>query len=315
MRGAYVKVRGLSVSYLRASALRRERFRAVDRVSFDVAHNECFALVGESGSGKSTIARALLGLAQIDSGTATIGTFELPGLPGRRRAEFRREVQVVFQDPYLALNPRLSVGHIIEEPLVIHGVPRPERAERVADVVRRVSLDEAMLTKRPHQLSGGQRQRVCIARALILRPRLLIADEPVSALDLSVQASIIDLLSELKEETGLTLLFVSHDMELVQFIADRVGVLYAGRMVETGPAAEVMANPCHPYTRSLLAAVPSRLAASDLADADAVPRMPPVAQGCPYQDNCHMVDMKCRFEAPPLVMVNADHRVACPKAR
>ena len=271
MSQEYVKVRGLSVSYLRARALRRERFQAVRKVSFEIRHNECFALVGESGSGKSTVARALLGLAKIDEGSARVGPFTVPGLSARQWREFRREVQVVFQDPYLSLNPRLSVGTLIEEPLVIHGVSREERRERVADVVRRVRLEPELLDSRPAQLSGGQRQRVCIARALVLRPRLLIADEPVSALDLSVQASIIDLLAELKEQTGLTLLFISHDMELVQFIADRVGVLYGGRLVEVGHANEVMESPMHPYTRSLLAAVPGRLATVSEPDEAALP--------------------------------------------
>lgn len=311
----YVKVRGLSVSYLRAGLLRKERFHALNKVSFEIEHNECFALVGESGSGKSTVARALLGLARIDHGTARVGSFALPGLSTRQWKEFRREVQVVFQDPFLSLNPRLSVRTLIEEPLVIHGVKRAEREERVADVVDRVRLDADLLASRPAQLSGGQRQRVCIARALVLRPRLLIADEPVSALDLSVQASIIDLLAELKEETGLTMLFISHDLELVQFLADRIGVLYAGRLIELGTTSEIMENPLHPYTKSLLAAVPGRLASEARRQpTETPPRSAPSESGCPYGANCSLTDMKCQYTGPPLVMATPTHRVACYKA-
>jgi oligopeptide transport system ATP-binding protein len=312
MNRPYVKVRGLSVSYLRNSGFRRERFQAISRVSFEIAHNECFALVGESGSGKSTVARALLGLAQIDDGTAKVGPFTLPGLNRRQWREYRREVQAVFQDPYLSLNPRLSVASLIAEPLVIHGVPRGERKARLADVLARVQLDPGLLTRRPTQLSGGQRQRVCIARALILQPRFLIADEPVSALDLSVQASIIDLLSDLKEETGLTLLFVSHDLELVQFVADRVGVIYGGRLVEVGETAEVMENPCHPYTRALLAAVPGRLGQRP-PEPSPGPADSPNLRGCPYYNNCPAADMKCQYDGPPLILVSPTHRVACYK--
>ncbi len=312
MTRPYVKVRGLTVSYLRQSGLRRERMQAISRVSFEIGHNECFALVGESGSGKSTVARALLGLAQIDDGSAQVGPFTLPGLNRRQWREYRREVQAVFQDPYLSLNPRLSVASLIEEPLLIHGVARPERGARLADVLARVQLDGELLARRPAQLSGGQRQRVCIARALILQPRFLIADEPVSALDLSVQAGIIDLLWDLKVETGLTLLFVSHDLELVQFVADRVGVIYGGRLVEVGSTAEVMENPCHPYTRALLAAVPGRLARGAATAPSGAPNSPN-ARGCAYYDNCQAADLKCQYDGPPLILVSPTHRVACYK--
>jgi len=232
---------------------------------------------------------------------------------GRNRA-FRREVQVVFQDPYLSLNPRLSVGTLIEEPLVIQGVSRKQRKQRVAGMLEKVRLDPEFLTARPSQLSGGQRQRVCIARSLIVEPRFLISDEPVSALDLSVQAQIIDLLSDLKEQFGLTMLFVSHDLELVQFLADEVGVMYCGRLVETGTPSQLFDNPVHPYTRSLLAAVPNRLANEGALQSDLGIRNAASDVGCPYRLNCDLADMKCQYETPPLIMVNPDHRVACYKA-
>ena len=292
MSRAYVQVRGLTVSYLRGGTFLKERFQALKGVSFDINKEECFALVGESGSGKSTAARALLGLADIDAGKAIIGDFKLPGLSRRRMKDFRKEVQVVFQDPYLSLNPRLSVETLIAEPLAIHGVPRRERRDRVADVLKKVRLEGNHLSRRPSELSGGQRQRVCIARSLILGPRFLIADEPVSALDLSVQAQIIDLLAELRELEGLTMLFISHDMELVRFVTDRVAVMYAGRIVETGPVHELFNAPAHPYTQSLLEAIPSGLAADSLSGTTMGERNSPSDLGCPYQMNCPEADMK-----------------------
>jgi len=310
----YVKTRALSVSYLKGGGLFRERFQAVRRVSFDIPQMSCFALVGESGSGKSTVARALLGLADVESGTIRIGDFRLPELPRKQRKAFRREVQVVFQDPFLSLNPRLSVRTQIEEPLIIHRVPRRERAGRVDEVLRKVRLDPDLLKKRPRQLSGGERQRVCIARSLIVNPRFLIADEPVSSLDLSVQARIIDLLTELREEERLTMLFVSHDMELVRYVADHVGVMYGGCVVEEGAAPALFDDPVHPYTRLLLQAVPSRLGRQGFESLDLPVRREVAHQACVWQHNCAQVDMKCRFEVPPLVTVSSNHRVACHKA-
>ena len=309
----YVRVRSLSVSYPVGGALSKRRFTAVERVSFSIEEGTCYALVGESGSGKSTVANALLGLNPIDSGTVSLGPFTLPGLKKNQRLAFRKAVQAVFQDPFLSLNPRHSVGRLIEEPLVIHGVKATARKRRIVEVLDRVSLDPDVMPRRPAQLSGGQRQRVCIARSLVLEPRLLIADEPVSALDLSVQARIIDLLSDLKERDGLTLLFVSHDMELVQFIADKVGVMHEGRLVETGAAAELFSNPLHPYTRSLLDAVPANFSMKEPDARPAPADDEPAGPGCHYCLDCVDADMKCRYEPVPLIMVNPDHKVACYK--
>jgi len=311
-RSPYLRVRSLSVSYPVGGSLSRRRFTAVERVSFAVEEGTCYALVGESGSGKSTVAGAVLGLNPIDSGSITLGSFTLPGLKRNEKLAFRKAVQAIFQDPYLSLNPRHSVGQLIAEPLVIHNVKPAERDLRISQVLDRVSLDREVLSRRPSQLSGGQRQRVCIARSLVLRPRLLIADEPVSALDLSVQARIIDLLSDLKEKDGLTLLFVSHDMELVQFIADRVGVMHRGRLVETGTSAELFSNPLHPYTRSLLDAVPANFSMTEPVEPSG-PAEEGAGPGCHYCLNCADADMKCRYEPVPLIMVNPDHKVACYK--
>ncbi len=325
----YVRIRNLTVRYP-GGLLRGSEVTAAHKVSFDIERNRCFALVGESGSGKSTVARALLGLLPIAAGSVQVGELQLPGMPRTKQLEFRRTVQAVFQDPLLALNPRLSVGWQVEEPLVIHGVPGDERRRRVAEVLDKVRLDASLMSRRPSQLSGGQRQRVCIARALVLRPSLLVADEPVSALDLSVQATILDLLSDLRKSEGLTLLFVSHDMDVVRFVADEVGVMFAGRLVEVGPPAELFASPVHPYTVRLLASVPSRLLAEGLTRPEGEgPPPPPLAgvrvavppgdkpspspTGCPYQPHCLHADLKCATE-PPLALVSATHRVACCKA-
>jgi oligopeptide/dipeptide ABC transporter ATP-binding protein len=303
---------------------------AVQKVSFDIEKNRCFALVGESGSGKSSVARAMLGLLPLHAGTVQVGDLQLSGLAPSKEPEFRRTVQAVFQDPLLALNPRLSVGYQVEEPLIIHHVPVAERKQRVDEVLDKVRLASSLMSRRPSQLSGGQRQRVCIARALVLRPSLLIADEPVSALDLSVQARILDLLADLRRSEGLTLLFVSHDMDVVRFIADEVGVMFAGRLLEVAPPAELFSMPAHPYTIRLLASVPSRLLRNGLTPLDdevvapslagvrnPVPpgdRAAPAPTGCPFQPHCAHADLKCTADLPPLVLVSATHRVACFKA-
>ena len=252
-------VEGLRVTYpLKGGLLPRTThlIHAVAGVSFSIAPGETFALVGESGCGKSTIARALTGLAPF-TGTVEIAGQPLAGLAPAALKSLRRRVQIVFQDPMAALNPRLTVGTLIAEPLVIHRVGTPaEQQARTADLLARVGLASDHATRYPHEFSGGQRQRICIARALALQPDLLIADEAVSALDVSVQARVLDLLRDLKAEFGIATLFISHDMAVVENIADRVAVMSLGQIVETGTAAQVFADPRHPYTRRLIDAVP-----------------------------------------------------------
>ncbi len=292
------KIDNITISYLAGRGLGKGRNIAVKDVSFSIQKERCLALVGESGSGKSTIAKGILGLTSLDSGSIEVEGFRRPGLARNQEKAFRKAVQVVFQDPYLSLNPRLSVGHLIEEPLIIHSVPKKERKERVERVVEQVRLEVNLLPSRPSALSGGQRQRVCIARALVLEPKFLIADEPVSSLDLSVQGQIVDLLGELKREHGLTMLFVSHDIELVQFLADDVAVLYAGQLMEEGPAADLLASPRHPYTRALLDAVPTRLDSVTLAQGEPAVRHLPGAFGCPYHPSCPHADERCAGHFP-----------------
>ena len=231
------------------------RIHAVEGVSFDIHPGETFALVGESGCGKSSVARAMAGLTPF-TGSIEIAGRRL-GAPGTDPRAARRDAQMIFQDPMASLDPRMRVGALVAEPLVIHGIGTPaERRARVADLFERVGLSRDQLERYPHEFSGGQRQRICIARALALSPRLIIADESVSALDVSVQARVLDLLRGLKEETGVAFLFISHDMAVVENIADRIAVMYLGQIVETGTRAQVFGNPRHPYTRRLIDAVP-----------------------------------------------------------
>ncbi|PBB25406.1 MULTISPECIES: ABC transporter ATP-binding protein [unclassified Mesorhizobium] len=232
------------------------RVHAVEGVSFSVAPNETLALVGESGCGKSTTAKALAGLVPY-SGDIIVGGRNLSGLGRDERKAVRRDVQMIFQDPFASLDPRMRVGDLVAEPLVIHGIAsREERSQRVAALFERVGLSADQMELYPHEFSGGQRQRVCIARALALRPKLIIADESVSALDVSVQARVLDLLKELQREFGVAYLFISHDMAVVENISDRVAVMYLGQIVEMGTRDQVFSNPRHPYTRRLIEAVP-----------------------------------------------------------
>ncbi|SDK76978.1 ABC transporter ATP-binding protein [Paracoccus chinensis] len=257
--GPLVRFEDVSVRFdIRSGLLQRvtERVHAVEHVSFDIHAGETLSLVGESGCGKSTLARALVGLVPHE------GTIRLNGQPIRDmrrqdRLRLHREVQMVFQDPMAALDPRMTVGELIVEPLVIHGIgSTPERRARAEDLMQRVGLTPEHLSRHPHEFSGGQRQRICIARALALNPKLIIADESVSALDVSVQARVLDLLATLKREFGIAYLFISHDMAVVENISDRVAVMYLGQIVEMGTRAQVFGNPQHAYTRRLMAAVP-----------------------------------------------------------
>jgi peptide/nickel transport system ATP-binding protein len=286
----------------------------VDGVSLDWYRGEILGLVGESGSGKSTLARAALGLAPASAGTVT-----LDGQPVVRREEWRtlrRRVQVVFQDPYEALNPRHAVRTIVAEPLVVHRVPKDERDDRVAAALRSVGLDPVRFMARyPHQLSGGQRQRVAIAAALVLEPMALICDEPVSMLDVSIQAQILELLVRLHRERNIAILLITHDLSLAWAFCDRLAVMYLGRIVEQGRARGVVESPVHPYTRALVDVIPSlerrpsgNTTAGEPPDPTAVPR------GCRFHPRCPLRIERCKSHDPQLLAIarDADHRVACP---
>ncbi len=254
-----VQVRDLTVRFdVRGGLLQRviRRVHAVERVSFGLAPGETLALVGESGCGKSTIGKALMNLVDWDGSVTICGT-RTDGLGRGGMGKVRRNIQMIFQDPYASLDPRMRVGELVGEPLVVHGLASgSELEDRVAELFRRVGLQPEQRSRHPHEFSGGQRQRICIARALSLKPRVIIADEAVSALDVSVQADVLDLMQELQDEMGLSYLFISHDMAVVEQISHRVAVMYLGQIVETGRRGDVFDNPQHSYTRKLLEAVP-----------------------------------------------------------
>ena len=256
---ALLEVKGLTKTFTRSRGwfAGKTVVKAVDDVSFSIAPGETFGLVGESGSGKTTTGRAILRLIEPTSGSVTFrGEDVLSFQPSRMRAA-RRDMQIVFQDPYASLNPRMRVGAIVEEPLEIHKVgTRAERRMRAADLFSLVGLDPGWLDRYPHEFSGGQRQRIGLARALALNPSFVIADEPVSALDVSVQAQVVNLLVDLQQRLELTYLFIAHDLRLVEHICDRVAVMYRGRIVELARAADLFTSPRHPYTQALLSAVP-----------------------------------------------------------
>ncbi len=288
---------------------------AVDGVSFAIRPGISFGLVGESGSGKSTIARLAMALERPDAGTVRFEGADLFTLPPPRLRALRRRFQMVFQDPYGSLDPRQQVLDIVAEPLDV-AEPKLDaltRRERVAAMLEAVGLKAADAARYPHEFSGGQRQRVALARALVTRPALIVADEPVSALDVSVQAQVLNLLLDLREGEGVTYLFISHNLAVVEHVAEEVGVLYRGRLVEEGPAQEVFARPAHPYTQALVAAVPSvnelgRAAqptpAIDTDDSE-------IGAGCPFAPRCPRVEARCREAAPALRAIAPGRRAAC----
>ncbi len=232
--------------------------KAVDNVSFEIFPGETLGLVGESGSGKSTTGRVLLQLEEPTSGDIIFNGQNLTGLSKSLLKPHRRNMQVIFQDPYSSLNPRMTVGEFVAEPLIVHGVSanRSERNDRVAALFRKVGLDPSFMTRYPHEFSGGQRQRVCIARGIALDPAFIVADEPITALDVSIQAQIVNLFQDLQDELGLTYLFIAHDLSMIRYLCHRVAVMLRGRIVEIGPCEAIFENPQHPYTKALLSAIP-----------------------------------------------------------
>ena len=253
-----LQVEDLTKQYGGAGLWRSQGIRAVDGISFTVGHQEILGLVGESGSGKSTTGRLVLRLEEPSSGTVQFDEKTLTGLTARQMKPLRRQMGVVFQDPYAALNPRMTAGDFVAEPFIVHGVERsrPARADRVAALFRKVGLDPRFMSRYPHEFSGGQRQRVNIARAIALAPRLIVADEPITALDVSIQAQIVNLFQDLQRELGIAYLFIAHDLSMVRYLCHRVAVMLRGRIVEIGPTEAIFADPQHAYTRSLLSSIP-----------------------------------------------------------
>lgn len=293
--------------------------RAVDGVSFSLFEGECLGLVGESGSGKTTVGRTLLRAYNPTDGEIRFHhdgeEVDIARASEDQLKTLRRHMQMIFQDPYASLNPRMTVFDIIGEPLMIHGVKnRTERETRVRELMQQVGLNPQHLLRYPHAFSGGQRQRIGVARALSLNPRLIVADEPVSALDVSVQAQILNLLQKLRRDLGLTYLFIAHDLSVVRHIADRVAVMYVGKIVEMAPVDRLYAQPAHPYTEALLAAAPppdpARREAPLLLQGEvADPSAPP--PGCPFHPRCRHAQETCRSEVPALREIAPGHQVSC----
>jgi len=292
--------------------------RAIDGVSFKLHRGETLGLVGESGCGKTTTGRCILQLERPTSGRIVFEGAELTTLSDDELRGMRRRMQVIFQDPYASLNPRMTVGQILEEPLKVHGIrPDPEaRAARVRELLAQVGLLPQHARRYPHQLSGGQRQRVGIARALAMEPSLIVCDEPVSALDVSIQAQIINLLEELQSRLGLTYLFIAHDLSVVRHISDRVAVMYLGRIVELADRQALYEDPLHPYTRALLSAVPipdpqleARRERTVLRGEVPSPLNPPA--GCVFHPRCPIAINRCAAEIPPLREIKPGHWAAC----
>ncbi|MEU5811093.1 dipeptide ABC transporter ATP-binding protein [Streptomyces sp. NPDC047718] len=283
--------------------------KAVDGVSFGLARGETLGIVGESGCGKSTVARMLVNLERPTAGAITYKGEDITKLSGRALKAVRRNIQMVFQDPYTSLNPRMTVGDIIGEPYEIHpeAAPKGDRRRRVQELLDVVGLNPEYINRYPHQFSGGQRQRIGIARGLALRPEVIVADEPVSALDVSVQAQVVNLLERLQSEFDLSYVFIAHDLSIVRHISDRVGVMYLGRVVETGTDTEIYDHPTHPYTQALLSAVPvpdpeARAHRERIILSGDVPSPADPPSGCPFRTRCWKAQSRCAEEVPVLAV-------------
>ena len=300
---------------VRSGLFGKKRFvRAVDGVSLEIRKGETVGLVGESGCGKSSLGRAIVRLETPQSGRILLNGRDLLPLTGKALRQCRRDLQMIFQDPYGSLNPRLSIRSALDEVLRLHsGLDKAARSARAEELMTMVGLDPSQLDRYPHQFSGGQRQRIGIARALASNPALIVADEPVSALDVSVQASVINLLQEIREKTGTAFLFIAHDLAVVEHISNRIVVMYLGKIMESGPSHEVCSSPRHPYTRALLSAVPTIqpdgrkriLLNGDVPS----PLSPPT--GCPFHPRCPYAQERCRRECPPLQEDASGRAVRC----
>jgi len=313
-----LQVRGLRKYFpIRGGILSRvvANVKAVEDVSFDVKRGEVVGLVGESGSGKTTAGRAILRLIEPTAGEVIFDGVDIAKLPKARMRDYRKQMQIIFQDPFASLNPRMSVGDIIGEALTIHNLAKGKaKEERVAQLLERVGLNAGHMRRYPHEFSGGQRQRIGIARALAVDPKFIVADEPVSALDVSIQAQVVNLLQDLKEDLGLTMLFIAHDLGVVEYISDKVIVMYLGRVMEIAPAKELYRNPKHPYTEALLSAVPipdPTIKRERIILQGDIPSPINPPSGCVFRTRCPIAVEDCKHVIPPLEEVGPGHLKAC----
>ncbi len=314
-----LEVRGLCVHFPLSGRWLEPKLtvRAVDEVSLSIQPGEIFGLAGESGCGKSTLGRALLRLIEPTSGKIHFDGVDLTGLPSEELRRMRRQMQMIFQDPFASLNPRMRVGEILREPFEIHK-SSGNRNGQVNELLKAVGLPADAVGRFPHEFSGGQRQRIAVARALALRPKFIVADEPVASLDVSVQAQILNLLLDLREQFGMTYLLTSHSVPVLRHVAHRIGVMYLGKMAEVGPAEDVVSEPLHPYTQRLIQSVPTlkRAGAESGAEAQLLraselpsPTAPP--PGCRYHPRCPLAEDRCRSEEPELREIKAGRFAAC----
>ena len=318
--GSLLKVDGLKTYFAIKKGLMRRtvgHIKAVDGVSFEIGQGQSLGLVGESGCGKTTVARTLIRLIPATAGLVVFDQTDVLSADRVTLRRLRRDISIIFQDPYGSLNPRMTVGNIVGEPLKIQrGVTGSELTERVAELLLKVGLSAEHINRYPHEFSGGQRQRIGVARALAMEPKLVICDEPVSALDVSIQSQILNLLKDLQDEFGLTYLFIAHDLAVVEFFCDVVAVMYMGRIVEHAAAEQLYENPLHPYTRALMSAIPQvdpSLRGKRDAFGGEVPSILNPPAGCPFHPRCSLAESDCLKKRPCLTQKNGrkDHFVAC----
>ena len=318
MSDTLLRVEDLKIYYpVAGSGFGKKEFvKAVDGVTFEVKKGEVFGIVGESGCGKSTLGRGVCKLENLTSGHVYLDGEDITEYNDRRMRSIRKKVQMVFQDPYASLNPRMSVFDIIAEPLLVHHLyqDKADLEKKVLDLLHRVGLDDYHANRYPHEFSGGQRQRICIARALITKPDLIIADEPISALDVSIQAQVLNLLNDLQHDLDLTYIFVAHDLSVVEYISDRVGVMYLGNFVEVGEKEKIYSNPMHPYTQALLSAVPvpdPTAKRERILLEGSIPSAHKPPTGCKFHTRCPKCMECCKTQAPERYEVDDGHYVYC----
>lgn len=308
-------------SFLEKMLTRTRRFvKAVDDVSFFVQRGEIFTLAGESGCGKTTTGKLVVSLIPPTSGNIFFGNVEITALKGEALRMLKRKLQIIFQDPYASFNPRMKIGDAVGHPLEIHGIARGlEKRKKVSELLERVGLTpaEKFVDLYPHQMSGGQRQRAAMARALILQPEFIVADEPVSMIDVSLRTSIIDLMLNLRKDFGLTYLFITHDLAIAKYISDRIAIMYLGKIVELADKQTIFANPLHPYTQALLAAIPVPVPEAERKKTELIGDVPSainIPSGCRFRTRCRYAEEACAEKEPELIAVSPNHYVACDSA-